>query len=51
MFFAGNAKKIFIDYIICKGCGTVIKIKEPLYCSRCGVELPDKLKRIPGYKP
>ena len=39
------------DYVICKGCGTVIKIKEPLYCSRCGVELPDKLKRIPGYKP
>ena len=39
------------DYVICKGCGTVIKIKEPFYCSRCGVELPDKLKRIPGYKP
>ena len=38
------------NYVICKGCGIVRKIKDKFEC-RCGAELPDKLKRIPGYKP
>jgi len=38
------------NYVICKGCGIVRKIKSKFKCT-CGAELPDKLKRIPGYKP
>ena len=39
------------NYVICKGCGIVRKIEDKFECTWCGAELPDKLKRIPGYKP